>query len=39
MVKKYFMHVVGNLTLPPVVLVATATKNKNKVAWQVIILS
>jgi hypothetical protein len=36
-VTKCFIHIVGNLTLTPAVLVATASKNKHKVAWQGII--
>jgi hypothetical protein len=38
-VTKYSMHIVGNLTLTPAVLVATASNNKHKVAWQGTILS
>jgi len=33
------MHIVGNLTLTPAVLMATASNNKHKVAWQGTILS
>jgi hypothetical protein len=32
-VTKYSMHIVGNLTLTPAVLVATASNNKHTVAW------
>jgi len=33
------MHIFGNLTLNPQVLVSIASNNKHKVAWQCTILS